>query len=103
MVRTCTFPGCGRRTADAASRRCALHPLPPKQGTTAAHRRARTQTLAEETRCFLCGHPARPDDPLVAGHVVARAHGGPDHRSNFRAVHDSCNRVWGAAPMTRAL
>jgi 5-methylcytosine-specific restriction endonuclease McrA len=66
-----------------------------RSGSTRAHRIARAQTLAEETRCCYCGFPARADDPLEAAHVIAAADGGLDVRANYRAAHRSCNRMRG--------
>jgi hypothetical protein len=54
-------------------------------------RAAFPELLAEETTCWRCGLPPTPTDPLVAGHVIARRHGGPTTRSNMRAEHRSCN------------
>lgn len=87
-LRACTI--CGRLTT---TNRCDAHALPPRGRP---HRRARAQTLQEETRCWICGHPARPDDPLTADHVIPRAHGGPNTRDNYRAAHASCNIRRGA-------
>ena len=69
-----------------------------RTATGRAHRRARAQTLAEETTCARCGKPGAADDPLVAGHIIAHAYGGPTHRSNYRAMHASCNNELGALP-----
>jgi hypothetical protein len=76
---------CGRPSSGP---RCAEHALPPRGWQ---HQQARAQTLAEENICWLCGKPPTPDDPLVGGHVIARARGGPDLRSNMHAMHESCN------------
>jgi 5-methylcytosine-specific restriction endonuclease McrA len=65
--------------------RCAISP----RGH--AHASARAQTLAEEFTCAVCGKPGTPSDPLVGGHIHARALGGPDTRANMRAEHASCN------------
>lgn len=87
----CTHPDC--RTLIPHSGRCPAHPL-PRRGH--AHAQARAQTLAEETTCWICHRPGTADDPLTADHVIARADDGPDHRSNYRAAHLSCNLRRGA-------
>jgi 5-methylcytosine-specific restriction endonuclease McrA len=62
-----------------------------RSGSTRAYRKAREEVLAQERVFYLCGQPARPGDPLVADHVIARARGGSDERANLRAAHASCN------------
>jgi 5-methylcytosine-specific restriction endonuclease McrA len=59
------------------------------------HEPAGRQTPAEESACWRCGSPGTPDNPLEAGHVIARVHGGSDHRSNYRAECRGCNRSAG--------
>lgn len=47
-----------------------------------------------------CGTPAEPGvpsaasagDPLTRGHIIPRAHGGPDEPWNIRPEHLSCNQ-----------
>jgi 5-methylcytosine-specific restriction endonuclease McrA len=56
----------------------------------------REQVLREETACWICGGHGTADDPLTADHVVARADGGRNVRSNYRAAHASCNSSRGA-------
>ena len=53
-------------------------------------------------RCFYCGGLLAPEnEPSAFGwsmtieHLVARAHGGPDHVSNMVLAHDCCNRESG--------
>jgi 5-methylcytosine-specific restriction endonuclease McrA len=46
----------------------------------------------EEDRCWLCDEPGDDRDPLEVDHVVPKAQGGTDERSNLRAAHRSCNR-----------
>lgn len=82
----CPYPGFGTLTNGG---RCDVHALPARGH---AHARAAKQTLAEETTCWLCGLPGTPEDPLVAGHVLARALGGADSRENYHAVHQSHNQ-----------
>src|SRR5437870_6911013 len=89
MLRPCLE--CGTPTSHGP--RCPACAPPPRGH---AHQQARRQTLSEETLCWLCGEPARPNDPLTADHIIARATAGPnavllDTRSNMRAAHLSCN------------
>ena len=65
-------------------------------GSTRRHRKARATLLATATHCWICGQPARPGDPLVADHLIPRAHGGPDALHNYAAAHKSCNGRRGA-------
>jgi 5-methylcytosine-specific restriction enzyme A len=73
-----------------------------QRGLGAEHRRIRAQVLREEYTCWLCGQPARPGDPLTADHVVARANGGRNERSNYRAAHHSCNSKRGARTIAKS-
>ncbi|MBU9468623.1 HNH endonuclease [Burkholderia multivorans] len=40
--------------------------------------------------CFYCGEPTSEGDRSIE-HLVARAHGGPDHLSNMVLAHRGCN------------
>jgi 5-methylcytosine-specific restriction protein A len=71
-------------------------PNTTQRGLGSNHQRIRRQVLAEENLCWICGQPARPDDPLTADHVLSRAAGGRNTRSNYRAAHYSCNSSRGA-------
>jgi 5-methylcytosine-specific restriction endonuclease McrA len=66
-----------------------------QRGLGAEHQRLAKQVLSEEKACWLCGHLARPNDPLEVDHVVPRSKGGATVRSNLRAAHASCNRSRG--------
>jgi 5-methylcytosine-specific restriction endonuclease McrA len=66
------------------------------KGSTRRRRKARALLLATATHCWICGQPPRPGDPLVADHLIPRAHGGPDALFNYRAAHRSCNARRGA-------
>jgi 5-methylcytosine-specific restriction endonuclease McrA len=83
-----TLKACVVCARPSTSSRCPEHRLPSRGRS---YRRAALQTLREEQTCWLCHQPARPDDRLVADHVVPRVIGGPDARSNLRAAHASCN------------
>jgi 5-methylcytosine-specific restriction endonuclease McrA len=109
MARLFACAGCGRTYPPPRRRdRCPTcekeyyRERRKRRGSTTArglghqHEQLRERVLAEESRCWLCGEPARPDDPLVADHVVPRAAGGETTRSNLRAAHGSCNSRRGA-------
>jgi 5-methylcytosine-specific restriction endonuclease McrA len=82
---------CRRPTRGA---RCPAHAL-PRRGH--AHAVAANAAVANALACWRCGKPGTPDDPLTGDHVIARAHGGTDDPSNYRASHRSCNSRAGAA------
>jgi hypothetical protein len=59
--------------------------------------RAARMRIAEVIRrdgaiCFFCLGAFSDDDPATIEHVVPRAHGGPNHMSNYVVAHLSCNR-----------
>jgi 5-methylcytosine-specific restriction enzyme A len=81
-------PGCER---ERQRRRDRSRP-PGWQRFDAAYRAVREQILADEERCWLCYQPGDEHDPLEVDHVVPKAQGGSDDRSNLRAAHRSCNR-----------
>lgn len=98
----CNEPGC---PALATYRgRCKTHARAQEvrrgtrqqRGLGRDHEILRAQTLREEKHCWICGEGPRPNDPLEADHVTARANGGTNVRSNYRAAHASCNRRQGA-------
>lgn len=103
-LRVCSEPGCAELTKTS---QCAAHTSPRAERNTTAHKKARAQTLREEHVCWICGKPrwfaninpqTGKHDPLTADHVLARARGGLDLRSNYRAAHLSCNSSRGDAP-----
>lgn len=61
----------------------------PKCGTTEARgygsswRRLSQQVIAEEGRCRDCGTTGTAKNPLTCDHIVAKANGGTDDRSNL--------------------
>jgi 5-methylcytosine-specific restriction endonuclease McrA len=68
--------------------RCAEHAIPQRSGTS---RRNSRNAVEGATYCYLCGEPARPDDPLVADHIIPRVLGGSDDLYNLAPAHRSCN------------
>lgn len=43
--------------------------------------------------CFFCGGPL--DDDITVEHLIAVAHGGPNHVSNLFLAHAACNQLAG--------
>lgn len=73
-----------------------------QRGLGADHRRrARELDLANPaTVCARCGLPGTAEDPLTAGHVIARSQGGGD--GPLQPEHRSCNSRAGAELRRRA-
>lgn len=70
------------------------------------HRSIRARVITEETHCIRCGQPVdrtlpgtHPDGP-TADHIVPRAHGGQNTRSNYGLAHLHCNLAHGATTRT---
>ena len=90
--RLCARPGCGRLVSNTEP--CPLHgkrpwqhnrPTASERGYGLAWRRLRAQVLAEEPVCRYCGWAPSTQ----ADHIVPRARGGSDDRSN---IAGSCKR-----------
>lgn len=67
-----------------------------QRGLDATYDRNRAILLANATVCAHCGRPGTPDDPLTAGHIVARVDGGTNDLANLRPEHASFNYSHGA-------
>lgn len=72
-----------------------------KRGLGAAYQRERRRVVTPDAVCYLCGQPARPDDPMTGDHVIPRARDG-GIAGNIRPAHRSCNLAKGKR-MVRAL
>jgi len=81
-------PHCRRA---AARRRSARRGTTTQRGLGADHRKAAALVLAGATVCAICGKPPTRNDPLTAGHIIAREDGGTNDPSNYQAEHRSCN------------
>ncbi len=90
LLRACL--GCGRPCPSSPCQRC--RPGVKLTHHDAEYRRNKRALLALATHCWLCGQPARADDPLVADHIVPLTAGG-DHY-DLQASHSSCNKRRGA-------
>jgi 5-methylcytosine-specific restriction protein A len=112
---TCRYPGCPARVPSGF---CPEHQsLSPKfankargsasqRGYGAAWRHIRAQVLREEPLCVLCSQqtPARTTLATHVDHVVPKAAGGTDERSNLRglcAAHHSEKTAREAAAFRR--
>lgn len=69
-----------------------------ERGLDATYDRNRKALLAAAQVCAICGRPGTADDPLTAGHIVARADGGGNTPDNLRAEHASYNYSHGRSP-----
>lgn len=58
---------------------------------TAAARFVEAETKAGRGHCAWCGHFGDSDNPLTAGHIIARSRGGKSTPDNFRVECRSCN------------
>lgn len=68
-----------------------------ERGYDKTYYRNRARVLREETSCWICNKPVdktltgRDPDGPTADHVLARAKGGTNDRSNLRLAHLRCN------------
>ncbi len=100
---------CGRPTRGS---RCSAHALPDRdprttteKGYGAGHQSIRVdvlRTAGANARgiggaCARCGEAGTESDPLQADHVLALSLGGASVRSNYQALHRSCNVEKGGA------
>ena len=60
-----------------------------RQGGKRAHR-IKALTERDGYGCWFCGRPL--GDDITLEHLVAVAHGGPDHLSNLVLAHQGCNQ-----------
>ena len=77
---------CCHRFALPGGSRCELHALPKRTGT---YRRNALKTLEGATYSYICGEPARSDDPLVADHIRPRVLGGTDDLDNLAPLTEA--------------
>lgn len=92
MATICNIPGCPNLSVNKG--RCALHPRPSWQGRRGFKGykdnwlNLRAQVLKEEPTCRLCGAPS-----ITVDHILARAFGGSEARSNLQALCGGCRRI----------
>ena len=91
----CAHRGCPTLTRDTY---CDVHKPEPWAGRRGFEGykgdwlRIRAQVLHEEPFCRMCGRPSTTVD-----HIVPRARGGTDERSNLQALCNGCRRRKDAA------
>ncbi|WP_433415054.1 HNH endonuclease [Microtetraspora malaysiensis] len=91
-----TLIGSGTRCPRCAALREQARGTTTERGLGWQHQQAAAQVLAHADICMICGLPPTSDDPLTAGHVVARVHGGQSTIDNLQPEHRSCNSSKGA-------
>ncbi|MEV4180197.1 HNH endonuclease signature motif containing protein [Streptosporangium canum] len=89
-------PRCPTCTSQQEQARAAARGTTTQRGLGADHQAAARQVLATAELCAKCGLPPTADDPLEAGHRIARVHGGTNDIANYQPEHRSCNRSQGA-------
>ena len=89
----CNVPSCPNLAVKDG--RCANHQRESWAGRTWASTgydrewlKLRAAVLREEPRCRLCGKPA-----VTVDHIVPKARGGTDARSNLQSLCDSCRKT----------
>ena len=99
-MKVCSQPGCGKVSK---GRFCDPHQRAydtrrdAERGTSAerdygtVHRAMRLRVLREEPNCRRCGKPSTNAD-----HIVPKAHGGTNARSNYQGLCRTCNTRKGA-------
>jgi 5-methylcytosine-specific restriction protein A len=98
-LRPCAFPRCPALLKYGEGSYCKEHlPLSPKRfgdrtrgtatqrGYGAAWKKLRDQVIKEEVLCALCREENRVELAVSVDHIVPKAAGGTDDRSNLRAM-----------------
>lgn len=91
-----TGPRCTACTRHRQRQRDAQRGTTTQRGLGWDHQQAREKILATATVCAICGLPPTDDDPLTAGHITPRVHGGTNDPGNYQPEHASCNYSKGA-------
>lgn len=93
MGKVCNIKGCPRIAGKDG--RCSQHLKPVWdgrrgfEGYKGEYLKNRRQTLKEEPYCRICG--IRPS--ITTDHIVSKAQGGSDARSNLRGLCDACHKT----------
>ena len=82
----CQAEATKRRNTDPPGR-----PSAAARGYGADWRRVSAEVIAAATVCHWCGGPPVPGDPFTADHIVPKARGGTNDKSNLVPAHRSCN------------
>jgi 5-methylcytosine-specific restriction protein A len=103
MKRVCS--GCGvitdKRRCPACERAHELRRARRTKGNYDSEwRRIVERAKREHPWCGVCGTPGTPGNPLTGDHVVPRAHGGRNERSNVAVLCRGCNSRKGSRLLT---
>lgn len=91
----CAYRGCPTLTLETY---CPVHKPEPWQGRRNYEGyqgnwpKIRAQVLSEEPHCRECGQAA-----VTVDHIIPKARGGTDARSNLRSLCNACRRIKDAA------
>jgi 5-methylcytosine-specific restriction endonuclease McrA len=66
-------------------------PSAAQRGYGADWRRVSAEVIAAATACHWCGDAFSEDDPATADHLIPKARGGTNDKSNLVGAHRSCN------------
>ena len=101
VTRTLRCPPCQeqariRKNTDPPGR-----PSASQRGYGAEWRKISAEVIAEATVCHWCSGPFTADDPATADHLVPKARGGTNDKSNLVGAHRSCNSSRGGRMQKR--
>ncbi|MFC3986805.1 HNH endonuclease [Streptosporangium jomthongense] len=86
-----TGPRCGPCTTQQDRARDAARGTTTERGLGWSHQQAAKLVLTDATTCAICGLPPTEDNPLTAGHIIARVDGGTNELDNYQPECQRCN------------
>lgn len=91
----CGRPCAGSRCAPCklanSNKRYAARGTTAQRGLSGAHARMSRHYKRTNAACVYCQQTGTPDNPITAGHIIARSHGGGSNLSNYQPECRSCN------------
>jgi 5-methylcytosine-specific restriction endonuclease McrA len=90
-TRTLKCPPCQDQARIKKNTDPAGRPSAAARGYGAEWRRVSAEVIAEAVTCYWCNGAFAADDPATADHLVPKARGGTNDKSNLVAAHRSCN------------